>query len=411
MAESIETVVVGAGPAGLAASYHLLAGGREHVVLERGRVGETWHTQRWDSFRAVTPAGMMGLPGAELGTDARAFPAADEFVDFLDGYVRAFRLPVRERVGVRQVAASATGWHVTTTAGDVEARNVVIASGAQRVPRIPGSAQRLPRRVLQLHSADYRRARDLPAGGVLVVGAAQTGAQIAEELLEHGRAVYLCASRVGRVPRRYRGRDMLEWWRDTGYLDERTEELRDRAVFEEHQPLVSGVRGGHSLSLQQLRRDGAVLVGRLRAVHGDRIQLAGDLAASIRFGDDVSAAHRRRVDEFVAEHALHAPPPQEDPADVPDPDLPDLQPEIDLREAGVNTVIWCTGFEADLHFVPRALRPRIGRPPSTARGLYAVGFPWLRSRKSGLIWGFGDDAEWVAHRIATRARRAPTRVP
>ena len=198
----IETVVVGAGAAGLAASYHLAAAEREHVVLERGEVGETWRTQRWDSFRLNTAGWMSGLPGAELPCEARAFAGADELVDLLDAYATSYRLPVRTGVRVSQLAPSSGGWRLSTGEGEIDAHNVVIASGAQNVPRIPGSAARLPRSILQLHAAGYRRPDELPKGEVLIVGSEQTGGQIAEELAESGRRTFLCASRVGRVPRR-----------------------------------------------------------------------------------------------------------------------------------------------------------------------------------------------------------------
>jgi putative flavoprotein involved in K+ transport len=202
---------------------------------------------------------------------------------------------------------------------------------------------------------------------------------------------------------------MFEWLRDIGFFDERTEQVTDRAVFEQRQPLISGANGGHTISLQQLASDGVILLGRLRAVQGHRVQLARDLEPSMRFGDEISGRHRRSVDEHILRSGIDAAPPEPDPRDRPLTGVPSCPAELDLRAEGITSVIWCTGFAADVVWVPRPLRPRLGRPPSTAPGLYSVGFPWLRSRKSGLLSGVDDDAEHVARRITVRRAHARAR--
>ncbi|MEW6582207.1 MAG: SidA/IucD/PvdA family monooxygenase, partial [Actinomycetota bacterium] len=289
--------------------------------------------------------------------------------------------------------------------GPVDARAVVVASGAQSVPRLPALAGALPPGVRSLHTADYRSPGELGPGAVLVVGAGQSGCQIAEDLLEAGRRVLLATSRVGRIPRRYRGRDILEWWRDCGFLDQRAGDV-DESARTATQPQVSGTRGGHTVSLQQLARDGCTLLGRVAGVDGDRMALAEDLAENMAFADAAAARHRRLVDDYVARAGIDAPPPEDDPVDAP-LDAP-IAPtrELDLRRTGVGTVIWSTGFGPDAAWLPPGALAPSGAPRGggleAAPGVYVVGAPWLTRRASGILAGFGGDARAVADAIHRR---------
>jgi putative flavoprotein involved in K+ transport len=397
----VETVIVGAGQAGLSVSRLLAEAGHEHVVLERGSVGETWRSQRWDSFRLNTPNWMSRLP-LDVGVwgDPDGFAARDEVVDWLEEY--SAELPVETGVSVEAVGqANASRYAVVTSSGLYAADNVVIASGGQNVGRVPEVARRLPARIHQLHVGDYRRPDQLASGAVLVVGGAQSGGQVAEELAEVGRRVYLSTSRVARIPRRYRGRDTMAWWREMGFWDERPEDLEDQSARFDAQPLVSGTRGGHTLSLHQLAREGVGILGRLEGVSGNRLVFAGDAERNARHADEVAERWRRRIDRYSEQADVYAPQARPDPADVPEPLGRGGPAEVD---ADVGAIVWCTGFGGDFGYLHLPVLDADGnlmhRGGATASpGLFAVGLPWLRSRKSGILWGMREDAEAVADAI------------
>jgi putative flavoprotein involved in K+ transport len=396
----IETVVVGGGPAGLAVSSHLADAGREHVVLERERVGETWRTQRWDSFRLNTPGWMTGLP------DADAFGTARDLVVALER--RAASLPVREGIAVRAVWRERGGGYLVA-AGDevIRAENVVAASGAQRVPRLPAVADHVTGRgVEHLHVADYRRASDLPDGAVLVVGSGQSGAQIAEDLLAAGRRVLVSTSRVPRTPRRYRGRDVMAWWRDMGVLDD-PPSAAGRGSIGSGQPLIAG---GRSLSLQRLARSGAELLGRLADADGTQLSFAGDPVDHARFGDEKAAGRRAQIDAWIAANGIDAP--ADEPSALVDAPLrrseAPVRPAIDLRAEGVGAIVWATGFTGDFGWLRMPIHEPGGGPihrgvATPSAGLYVLGLPWLTRRVSSAVWGIERDAALVAQAIAARS--------
>jgi putative flavoprotein involved in K+ transport len=411
MPEHVDTVVIGAGVAGLSTSAGLAAQDVEHVVLERGRVGESWRSQRWDGFRLNTPTWMNRLPGAVAsGRPPHAFATRDRLVRELDEYVVGLDLPVREGVRVEALQRRDRGYAIETADGALVARNVVLACGAQTVPRVPARlAAGLATRLDQLHVADYRRPADLPAGGVLIVGSGQSGAQIADELLAARRRVYLATSDTGRMPRWHRGRDVTEWWRDMGRYEQRRDEVGDGARSM-GQPLVSGARGRASLSLQGLARRGAVLLGRLDGIDGEHAHLAGDLRDHLAHGDRAAAAARREIDEHIARAGIDAPAHEPEAADRPLSDVVERR-RLHLGAEGITTVIWATGFGADFSFVHMPLLDARGLPSHTAgatpaHGLWVVGLPWLTRRSSGILYGMRSDGLEIAARISARARDA-----
>jgi putative flavoprotein involved in K+ transport len=407
---SAETVVIGAGQAGLAVSHELLRRGVNHVVLERGRVGETWRSQRWESFVLNTPVWMNLLPGASLADpNPTRFPTRWEFVESLERYVETQRLPLRENVEVLAVEADGGTYIVDTSAARYRAGSVIVAAGAQRTPRIPAIARALPPAVEQLHAASYRSPDRLPPGAVLVVGSGQTGCQITEELLEAGRLVYLATSRVGRLPRRYRGRDVLEWRCEMGFYEQTPAKHETYESLRAPMPITSGVRGGHTISLQQFARKGAILLGRLDRVSGTRVGFAADLSVNLRFADEFAAEVRRSIDDYIRRRHLDAPPGDADPAEAPQPRLGRDPPrELELRGAGVGAILWATGFGSDFEWLPSSLLDRHGAPAHSngighAPGFYTTGSPWLSKRKSGIIYGVGEDASRIAADAAKRA--------
>jgi len=299
-----DVVVVGAGQAGLAVSWNLRLLGIDHAVLERDRVGESWRSARWDSFTLVTPAWMTRLPGLTQppGTGAE-FTTRDDLVAMLEAYSK--QLPVRTGVEVTALQRAGRRYQLTTSEGVLTARAVVAATGALRRPVIPAMAARLPGTLLQLHAGQYRNPAALPPGAALVVGSGQSGAQIAEELAHAGRQVFLATSQVGRTPRRYRGRDAHDWAQELGLHDRSADQARPEERRAAN-PLLAGAHGGHTLALQQLARDGVVLLGRLVDVTGTTLRFSDSAAANLHYGDQAAAAFRRAVDEHIRRHHLPA---------------------------------------------------------------------------------------------------------
>jgi putative flavoprotein involved in K+ transport len=390
----IDCVVVGAGPAGLAASAALTESGVEHVVLERGRVGETWRTQRWDSFRLVSP----GWKNTMLGDQPPdAYAPAAEVVERLEKL--AARCPVRERVGVARLTPDDDGFVLDTDAGDVRAQTVVVANGHENVPRVSPFARTFPDRIAQYHAADYRGPAGLPDGVVLVVGSAQAGCQITEELAAAGRQVVLATSPVGRVPTPYRGRDTVEWLYETGFYHQRPADLPDPAMLRARQPILAPGRG---LSLQALALAGATLTGRLVAVDGQRVRFDDSAGANVATGDAFAARVAAMVDEAIERTGRHAPPAEPDRAAATPVDLGTTTLDLDALGA----VVWCTGFSGDFSWLDPALVDSDGQPTRTGcaaavPGVWYVGLRWLTHRGSATLDGFPTDAATVADAVRT----------
>jgi len=411
-----DVVVIGGGQAGLGVGYHLRAAGRKFVIFERGRVGETWRSQRWDSFAVNTPNWANCLPGNKYdGEEPDGFYHRDELIGYLEDYARKFDLPVTEGVTVTGVGANGDGFSVTCqdSEGEVEtvtAANIVVASGIMQSPKIPTIRERFPESLIQLHASDYRSPENLPPGAVVVIGGGQSGCQISMDLIHAGREVYLCTSKVGRLRRRYRQRDVVEWAEDMGFWDVPVEELSDPAIQFAAQPQVSGVgRYGSTLSLQSMARDGVRLMGRLSDVEDGVLKTDDSLSEHIAFADERSAEFTGMVEDWIISNGISAGPIEDDPNDEPaSREVAESGiTELHLMEAEVGSVIWCTGFTADFDWIQAPVTDENGRPIhergiSPVPGIYFLGFPWLHSRKSGLIHGIDDDARFIADAVAAR---------
>jgi len=411
-AGQVDVVVVGAGQAGLAVSYYLRAFGVEHVVLERGRAGESWRSVRWDSFTLVTPNWMTRLPGYRVAAGAaREFLPRDTVLSLLDGFARG--LPVQASTEVLSVEARDRGYDLVTATGGMTARAVVAAGGGQCRPVIPGLAAALPADIHQSDAGRYRNPGALPPGAVLVVGSGQSGMQIAAELAAADREVLVATSQVPRVPRRYRGRDVHEWGVELGLYDQPAEAVTDPAEFRRPHPMLSGAHGGQTLSYQQLARDGVRLLGRLVGAEGYTLGFGPELPRNIQHADQAAERFRRMVDEYVARAGIAAPPPDADPAERPHPLSGEPPRTLNARSEHISTVLWCTGFGPDTGW----LRVPVLRPDGTVEhargvtafpGLYVAGYPWLSNRGSGLLYGVASDAARIAQHIAMDALgRAP----
>jgi putative flavoprotein involved in K+ transport len=407
---SYDTIVIGGGQAGLATSYYLTQAGREHVVLEgAAQPANAWRNGRWDSFKLVTPNWTLRMPGAEYnGDDREGFMPRNEIVAYFEQYVEKFHIPIQYNTRVIAVEPiDSRGYRVQTDGRSFEANNVVMATGFEQLPNLPSFASDLSPDITQLHSGAYRNPESLPPGAVLVVGSAQSGSQIAEELYLRGQKVYICIGGAGRVPRRYRAKDIVEWLLLTGFFNLTPDKL---PVPREHfaPPHVSGANGGHTLNLHQFARDGVTLLGPLRGAVGDKVLLTPDLHENLAKADGFELQVQKMVDSYIQANGL----------DAPTEELPQLrdgyeQPiveELNLKAAGINTVIWATGYTFDFSLVKLPIGDKDGFPIQTRGvanypGLYFVGMPWMPSLKSGTLAGVAESAAHIASVIAEGAYR------
>ena len=392
----VTVVVIGAGQAGLAMSRHLAVAGLDHVVLERGEVASSWRTERWNSLRLLTPNWMCRLPGYQYeGPDHDGYQTAAETAGWLEAYACRTGAPVRTRVTVLQVRRTAGGFEVATDDGCYFAAAVVVAAGASSDARVPAVAAEMPRRINQVTAMRYRSPAQLDAtGDVLVVGASASGIQIADELRRSGRCVTLAVGEHVRLPRTYRGRDIYCWLEAVGQLDERYDEVEDIERARRHASVqLVGTPTRMPLDLNALSAAGVCLVGRLMLVSGAVAQCSGALASLTANADLKQARLLQRIDDFVTEHGLLS--------EVPEPDRPaptrlgSVPTEVDLER--FTTVIWATGYRPSYPWLDRAAFDRRGRVAhdggvSPVPGLYVLGLPFLRRRRSNLIAGVGDDA-------------------
>lgn len=402
----IETLIIGGGQAGLATSYWLKQHGREHIVLEKAaKPGYAWR-QRWDSFTLVTPNWGFLLPGAEYGdNNPDGFMPRDVIVATFERYVLSHNLPVHYGVAVTSVTPSngRPGYIVATPDGSYEAMNVVIATGLFQRARIPAFAAGLPASVVQIHSEQYRNPATLPPGAVLVVGSGQSGCQIAVELNQNGRRVYLSIGSTGRGPRNYRGKDIFRWLDLTGFLRRTPDKLPSPQARFGSNPHVSGAHGGHDLNLHQFARDGVTLLGHVRGCNDGTLFMAPDHKESLAKSDGFTNMLLDMIDGFIARAGLDAP--GERPPVLRDGYADDELTQLDLAGAGVTSLIWGAGYDFDFDLVKLPVTDEYGFPiqqrgVTAYPGLYFIGLPWLHTQKSGLLMGVGDDAAFIAEHIA-----------
>ena len=401
----VETVVVGGGQAGLATSYHLSRSGRDHVVLEARRVAEAWRSRRWDTFTLVGPNWTMQMPGMPYaGPEPHGYLRRDEIVEYFEAYARSFTAPLAEGVHVLAVKRGRRDRYVVESErGDFDCANVVVATGPYQRPKVPAAARALDPDVAQITSDAYRNPGVLPDGAVLVVGSGQSGCQIAEDLREAGRTVYLSTGGTGWFPRRYRGRDNVLWREEMGFFDATVDTLRSLADRLAPVPIQTGKGGGHDLNLRTLARDGVILAGRFTGGEGSQVHFADDPEDNVRRSDDVARRLMLEIDDHIRRRG--------DVAPVDDSDFffwprIDRVGQLDLKQDRVSTIIWAIGYELDLGWVRLPVFDEYGYPiqrrgVTHEPGLAFVGLHWMYTRKSGLIWGAGDDAAHVVSSLVT----------
>lgn len=406
--ETIDTLIVGGGQAGLAMSEHLSNAGVAHLVLERSRIAERWRSERWDSLVANGPAWHDRFPTLEFSRiSPEGFPPKEMVADYLVEYAEQNATPIRCGVAVTKVERlkARSGFRVETTDGVIEATNVVAATGPFQTPIIPTV---IPddAGVMQIHSSQYRNPAQLPEGAVLVVGAGSSGAQIADELLRSGRQVYLSTGPHDRPPRSYRGRDFVWWLGVLGKWD-------DEAVApgSEHVTIaVSGAHGGHTVDFRQLAQRGMMLVGRTENYSDGVLNFAPDLAQNVANGDANYLSVLREADAYITRNGLDLPDEPEAHTIGPDPHcITDPIRALDLAAAGITSVIWATGFAVDYSWLQvDALdgdgKPQHQRGVSPEAGIYFLGLPWQSRRGSPFIWGVWHDAKHLAEHITTQRK-------
>lgn len=407
MTERHDTVVIGAGQAGLAMSYWLSAAGTDHVVLERGRTAERWISERWDSLRLLTPNWMTRLPGLEaVFDDPHGFMSRDELVDLLGAYAESFGAPVRHGVTVTSVVQDDDQFEVAFEGGSISARNVVIATGHCGRPLVPDFARRLDPAIHQLHASRYRRPTDLPAGGVLVVGAGASGLQIADELAASGRRVVLASGRHARAVRRYRGRD-LWWWLDLiGSLDQTVDDVANIEAARNTPSLgLTGWDGGRDIDLGTLSRSGVTVAGRVVDMSGRVAVFGTNLDADMGRSEERLRALLDRFDAAADERGLDA------ELDHPSRPIPIRLPghlEGPSPLDGIGAVVWATGYRRSYPWLGVDVldgRSEIvhRRGVTPVDGLYVLGLRFQWTRGSHFIDGVGEDARFVADRILDRS--------
>ena len=401
--QEIEVLVVGAGQAGIAMSEHLSSQGVIHLVVERDRIAERWHSWRWDSLVANGPAWHDRFPGQEFDVDPDAFATKEQVADYFSAYAERIDAPIRTGVEVTSVRRNTgrAGFCVETSDGTFDARYVVAATGPFQRPIIPAvvpDGAGIP----QIHSSSYRNSQQLPDGAVLVVGAGSSGVQIADELKQSGRQVYLAVGPHDRPPRSYRGRDFC-WW--LGVLGKWDAATPPRGA--EHVTIaVSGAHGGHTVDFRALATSGITLVGRAESFDDGVMHFAPDLRVNIENGDANYLSMLDEADAYIARNGLDLP--EEPQARIlgPDPDcMTDPIRDLDLAAAGITSIVWATGFAFDYGWLQVDAfddngAPRHQRGVSSEPGLYFLGLPWLSRRGSSFIWGVWHDAKYLADHIA-----------
>jgi putative flavoprotein involved in K+ transport len=410
--EQVETVVIGGGHAGLTMSYYLSQCGREHLILERGQVAERWRSERWDSFCFQFPNWTLELPGYTYQSESpEEFAPGREIVRFVQDYAAFIKAPVRCGVEVTSLEQTPDSkrYLLRTNNGSIEAANVVIATGPYQRASIPTMSSDVPKNILQVHSSGYRNSDQLPFGAVLVVGSGASGCQIADDLNNSGRQVYLSVGRHKRVPRRYRGKDYSYW----GAALKRTEQIVDTVpvnLRKGAEILLTGANGGYDVNLRSMAARGIVLLGHSEGIKDGNIILGQDLEQHLAEGDEFFENLERAVDQFVAEVGLDLPKEREsETSQNMAKEVSTPVSHLNLKDAGVSAIVWACGFRYDfnwvkLHIFDDTGEPVHGRGVTQLPGVYFLGLRWLYKRKSAFLLRAGpaEDAAYLAEQISNR---------
>jgi len=391
-------------------SYCLKERSIDHIIFEKNQIGYAWREKRWDNFCLVTPNWQCQLPGFPYpGKDPQGFMQKEEIVRYIERYAASFEPPLKEGAEVLKLCRNEAQncFEVTTSIGDFTADQVVVAIGGYHSPRIPRLAERLPHTIHQIHSSEYKNSQSLPAGAVIVVGTGQSGCQIAEDLHLAGRQVHLCVGGAPRSPRRYRGKDVVDWLDQMGYydlpIDQHPQKEKVRAKANHY---VTGRDGGREIDLRQFALEGMKLHGRLKGVEGTQLQFQSDLKHNLDQADAVAESIKKTIDTFIEKNQIDAP---IDPSYRPVWEPTEDSLAIDYEQENIRTVIWCTGYQSDFRWIEVPVFDGKGYPGhdrgvTAVWGLYFLGLPWLYTWGSGRFSGIARDAAYLADYLVARKR-------
>ena len=382
------------------------------MSFDRGKIGESWRSQRWDSFKLNSVNKLNGLPGLEYQkNNPDDFGTGTSFISSFEEYVSKYDLPVAENSKVISIEKPGEFFNVTVISNNdtknYSCRQVIIASGSASEKMIPSLAKDVPPSIKQLHTSEYRNPGQLPEGGVLVVGSAQSGVQIAEDLVNAGRKVYLSTSMVARVPRWYRGKDIMVWLLEMKFFDMKAEDVKDPVMLKMKPPQITGIGGSkYTISLQALAKKGVVILGKTDQVDKKNIFFQPNAAMHVKFADGFSIKVKEMIDGFIMQNQIEAEPPQPDEADKPDENAECASSvnSLNFEKDDLRSIIWSTGFHGDFSYIKLPVFDKEGNlkqkdSVSVIPGLYFLGLPWLRNRKSVILVGIKEDAEFVADTI------------
>jgi len=404
MTESVDVAIIGAGQAGLATSWYLTQANVDHVILEAGRVAETWRMRRWDSFCLVTPNWTVKLPGGEYaGADPDGYMNLTELVDHFQLWADSFHAPVQESCSVAALDADSNNFVLTTSSGKIRARTVVVASGGYQRAHLPPNANQIPDSVIQILAEDYTNPDAIPPGAVLIVGSGQTGCQLAEELHQAGRKVILSCGRCPWAPRRMGGQDLVWWLVESGWWQRTPDQLPSPAARLTGNPQNTGHGRGHDLHYRTLQAMGVELVDHYIGAADATVHFAGDLAGTVAAGDAMSAFFKKWIDAVCEKRGIPV------PWEMPPAMQVDARAELDIAREGINTVIWTSGYRPAYGWVHFPVFDEMGFPiqrdgSSSVPGLYFMGVHFQRKAQSAVLYGVGEDAELVARDIVEKRR-------
>lgn len=403
-------IIIGGGQAGLSASYCLSRRGiTDHLIFEKNRIAHSWENERWDSFCLVTPNHQCRLPGFHYdGGDPEGFMVKDEIVAFLRRYVEKNQPPVREGVTVKSVTKEEGYFRVETSHGVWHSDDVICAIGSFHTPFVPKGAELIPDSIMQIHSADYKRPSQVPAGETLIVGSGQSGVQIMEDLFLEGRQVHLCLGNAPRSPRRYRGKDAVTWLEEMGYYKTTFAEHPDQAkALSGTNHYLTGRDGGHEIDLRQFAKEGVKLYGFVEAIDHQKFTLRQDIAAKLDAADRSYNGICQRIDAYLEAEGIDAPV----EAHYTPVWHPENEPtELNFKEHHITCIIWCIGFHPDFSFIDLPVFNMRGFPENergvtSIPGLYFLGLPWQHTWGSARFSGIAEDAEYIAGKIATSSKQ------
>ncbi|MHA2250258.1 MAG: flavin-containing monooxygenase [Candidatus Kariarchaeaceae archaeon] len=413
--DKIDTIIIGGGQAGLATSYYLKGNQIEHIILEKAeKPAYAWRDQKWDSFCFVTPNWTLKLPEGkceDFNIDPDGFVLKSEIIEYLEQYIKRHDLPIKYNAGVNSVKNTPEGWLVETDKQNYLAINVFIATGFFQTPKIPSFAVKIPDDVYQIHTSKYRNPQELKEGEILVVGSGQSGMQIAEEIYLSGKKVHLSVGSTGRIPRVYRGKDILHWWIKIGMYDKHVSTLENPKERFGSNPHVSGVNGGGYLSLHQFYKDGVSLYGHITDVSADGkiIAFTDDVHDLVKKSDDIENKVLDLIDDAIKLENIAEPAWRNQMKDAYEQKV---ITKLDLIEQNIKNIIWATGYDRDYSFidVEGGVVDDMGFPiqkdgVSPHAGLYFIGMPWIRSPGSGVMYGVGADAKLMVKHLVEKTQK------